>query len=96
MTGLIYETAKQLIAEGWNREPLRLIGLSLTDIDRENYEQLSFLKDERKERLKKLDTAIDAIREKYGNFSIQRASTLETEKKVARKYKAQLEDERNP
>lgn len=75
-TETIYEAAKKLITEGWNKEPLRLIGLALTDIDRGGYEQMSFLIDEKKERLKKLDTALDSIRGKFGNQSIKRASTI--------------------
>lgn len=86
VTEFIYETAKDLMKEGWNREPLRLVGLALTDIDRDGFEQMSFLKDERKERLKKLDIAIDSIRGKYGNASVQRASTVDNAGKVGRKF----------
>lgn len=95
VTEQIYEVAKQLIAESWTGEPLRLIGLALTDIDRDDFEQMSFLVDERKERLKRLDTAIDSIRGKYGNSSIQRASTMDADKRIARRYQAEAENKRN-
>ena len=91
----MYETAKALIAEAWDGTPLRLIGLSLTDIDRDGFEQMSFLVDERKERMKKLDSAIDLIRGKYGNASIQRASTINTGQRVNRRYIAEAENSRN-
>lgn len=77
VTEIIFETAKKLMAEGWNKEPLRLIGLSLSDIDHDGYEQLSFIEDERKEKMKKLDNALDTLRGKFGNDSVKRASTLD-------------------
>lgn len=89
----IYEVAKKLIRECWNMQPLRLIGLSLSDIDDGSFEQLSFFKDEKKEKLRKLDVALDNIRGKYGNASIQRVSTMGTSKKVGRKHQARQENE---
>ena len=59
------------------------------------FEQMSFLVDERKERMKKLDSAIDLIRGKYGNASIQRASTINTGQRVNRRYIAEAENSRN-
>ena len=84
-----------MIAEGWNREPLRLIGLAVTGIDRDGFEQMSFLDAERKDKLKKLDVAIDSIRGKFGNASVQRASTIDTQRQVGRKHKAQMEETGN-
>ncbi|MCQ2539974.1 MAG: DNA polymerase IV [Acetatifactor sp.] len=92
VTEIIYEAAEKLMAEGWNREPLRLVGLAVTDIDRDGFEQMSFLDTERKDKLKKLDVAIDSIRGKFGNASVQRASTIDTGKQVGRKHKAQMEE----
>lgn len=76
VTDTIYETAKALIKESWHQEPLRLIGLSLTDIDRNGFEQTSLFEDENKEKRKLLDATLDSIRNKYGNGSIKRASTI--------------------
>ncbi len=94
ITAEIYETARELIRESWKGQPLRLIGLALTDLDHGEYEQLSLFGDDRKEKLRKLDQAMDSIRGKYGNASIQRASTINTISKVGRKYQAQHENER--
>lgn len=88
VTGEIYEVACELFRECWEQEPLRLIGLSLTDIDHDEYEQLSLFKDERKEKLKKLDDALDSIRGRYGNDSVQRASTAVNDSRIGRKFKA--------
>lgn len=90
----IFETARQLIRECWKGQPLRLIGLALTDIDHGEYEQMTLFRDERREKLKALDRTMDSIRSRYGNASIQRASTMKTGGKVGRKYQAQYENER--
>lgn len=86
VTEVVYELAKSLMVEAWNGEPLRLIGLSLTDIDRDDFEQMSFIVDERKEKMKKLDSAFDDIRGRFGNTSIQRASTIGVGGKINKKY----------
>lgn len=89
LTDVIYDTACKLIEECWKGEPLRLIGLSLTDVDRDTYEQMSLLFDEKKERLKKLDSALDNIRTRFGNESVQRASIKDISGKINRKHKAE-------
>lgn len=92
VTEQIVKIAGELMEEGWNREPLRLVGIALTGIDRSGMEQMSFFTDERQERLKKLDCAIDSIRGRFGNGSVQRASVVASGRNVARKAKAQMED----
>jgi len=89
VTEVIYETAKRLIKECWNGEPLRLIGLALTDIDRDGFEQMSFFVDDRREKMKKLDSALDSLRGKFGNDSVKRASTIDVEGRINRKHKAE-------
>ena len=92
VTEEIVKVAGELMEEGWNREPLRLVGISLTEIDRSGMEQMSFFADERQERLKKLDSAIDSIRGRFGNASVQRASVAAFGRNVGRKAKAQMEE----
>ncbi len=94
VTDEIYKTAKQLIKESWHGEPLRLIGLSLSDIDRDGFEQMSLFEDQNKEKRKALDFTLDSIRNKYGNAAVQRASTMETEKNINRRHKAEKEADR--
>ena len=95
VTEVIYQTAKRLMRESWRGEPLRLIGLSVTDIDRDGFEQMSLFTDENKEKRKALDGALDSIRGKFGNSSVQRASTIDTSKNINRRHKAELENDRN-
>ena len=90
----IYEIARELIRECWRGQPLRLIGLALTQLDHGEYEQMSFLKDERREKLRALDQAMDEIRGKFGNASVQRAGSMTASKRIGRKYQAQQENRR--
>ena len=84
VTDFVYEVAKKLIVEVWKREPLRLIGLALSDVVRDDYEQISFIIDEKAEKLKKLDSALDSIRGRYGSDSIHRAGVTDIEGKISR------------
>ena len=78
-TGEVYRESMGLLRELWNeRVPIRLLGLSLTDIDRGDAEQLSLFPDEAREarllRDKRLDAAMDEVRSRFGSGTIKRAS----------------------
>ena len=91
-TGEIYDVAKRLFAELWDgKTPLRLLGVSLTDLSHGEAAQMSLFADEQKERSRKLDRAMDAIRDKYGADTIMRAGAMGLGKNVGRKHKAQIE-----
>ena len=88
----VYQLSKQLFAELWDgRTPLRLIGVALNDLTREETSQMSLFPDERKERSRKLDQAYDAINKKFGAATIQRGSNLQSDLSVGKKYQAQME-----
>ena len=92
----VYQLSKQLFAELWDgRTPLRLIGLALTDLTREETSQMSLFPDEKKERSRKLDQAYDAINKKFGAATIQRGSNLLSDLRVGKKYQAQMEQKKN-
>lgn len=81
VTDEIYEVVMGLFDELWKEKvPLRLLGISLTDVTMDEYSQLTFFTDERKEKAKKLDAALDSIKSKFGNDSVYRAS-YDTHKK---------------
>lgn len=95
-TNEIYEIAKKLFSELWTgKTPLRLLGISLTDLTKEEYAQLSLFQEaaEKKTRSKKLDQTVDALRSKYGRATIQRGALLQDTHEVGKKYKAQMEDD---
>ena len=77
------------------RQPLRLLGGSLTGLTEDSFEQLAFVEDiHKKERQQKLDAALDSIRLKYGNDKVTRASIMNSTTRIGRKAKAQMENER--
>lgn len=93
-TDEIYKKAKKLFTESWKGEPLRLIGVALTNLTDESFEQLSLFEDnEKKERKRKLDATMDAIRQKFGNDKITRASIMNSNSGIARKARAQMKNE---
>ena len=94
LTDEIYKNAKRLFVESWKGEPLRLIGVALTNLKDESFEQLSlFENNEKKERRRKLDATMDEIRRKYGNDKIKRASIMNSNGGIARKARAQIKNE---
>lgn len=93
----VYQLCKQLFAELWDgHTPLRLIGVALTDLTKEEPAQISLFPDEKKERSRKLDAAYDAIHKKFGASAIQRGSSLQSNLKVGKKYHAQMEVNDDP
>ena len=93
----VYQLCKQLFAELWDgHTPLRLIGVALTDLTKEEPAQISLFPDEKKERSRKLDAAYDAIHKKFGASAIQRGSSLQSNLKVGKKYQAQMEVNDDP
>lgn len=93
-TNEIYQLAKKLFSELWNgKTPLRLLGIALTDLTKEDFVQTSLFDtaDERKTKSKKLDKAVDALRSKYGRSTIQRGALLQDTHEVGKKYTAQME-----
>ncbi|MBQ9489823.1 MAG: DNA polymerase IV [Lachnospiraceae bacterium] len=91
VTDEIYETAVSLFQELWRGEPLRLLGIALSDVTKEEYEQVSLFRDEKHERARKLDAAMDQIRGKFGMSAVYRAGATDSGR-IGRKYKAQLDE----
>ncbi|MBO5386700.1 MAG: DNA polymerase IV [Lachnospiraceae bacterium] len=87
VTEEIYETAKKLFADLWDgKTPLRLMGIALSNISKDEEQQLSLFVDEEKEKQKKVDAAMDSIRSKYGMGKIMRGSVMKSSMKVGRKF----------
>lgn len=91
ITTEIYKISQKLFLEMWDRHtPLRLLGISLTQITSENISQLSFFPDENREKERRLDKATDAIRSKFGSETLVRGSNYQSGIDVGKKYKAQI------
>lgn len=88
----VYEISKRLFGELWDgHTPLRLLGLSLTDLTHETESQLSLFSDEDREKARRLDRAYDAINSKFGASAIMRGSSVQSRLEVGKKYRAQME-----
>ncbi|MBQ3285840.1 MAG: DNA polymerase IV [Ruminococcus sp.] len=94
-TNAVYDIAKKLLAELWkDRRPLRLMGISLTNLTRDNNAgvQLSLFGEEQRidnERDEKLDKTIDSLRGRFGSEAIKRGTVMKNSLNVARKFKGE-------
>lgn len=92
VTEEIFVQVKNLLYECWQCQPLRLIGVALTDLTSDDFRQMSLFENtENHEKQKKVDGVVDDIRKRFGNGMIVRGSTMNTAGQVARKAKAQME-----
>ncbi len=92
ITREVYQISKQLYDELWDGvSPLRLMGIALTNITKEETAQLSLFPDESREKASKLDKATDSINAKFGGAAIVRGSSMGSSLSVGKKHKAQLE-----
>ncbi len=89
----VYEISKTLFAELWDGvSPLRLMGLSLTNITKEDTPQLTLFGDEKREKASRIDKATDALNAKFGSATIIRGSNMQSSLDVGKKHKAQMEE----
>ncbi len=73
VTEKIYEAARQAFDQGWDHSPIRLLGVSTSKATDEGYEQYNLFDRDKFERLSRLNSAVDKIRNKYGEDAIVRA-----------------------
>jgi DNA polymerase-4 len=77
-TNGIYALAKKLFDQSWQGQPLRLLGIRISDLCSCENLQLSFFDSGFSDKERRLDEAVDQIREKHGLYSITRSSFLES------------------
>ena len=73
-TSHLMSVACDLFDELWNGEPVRHLGISFSQLQNKNIEQLSFFKDSKQIKSKNIDRVIDMLRNKFGDESVIRAS----------------------
>lgn len=84
-TSEVFEIAKKLFDELWDETPLRLIGVSLTDLTDVGLYQVSLFEDAKDlDKANELENVLDEIKNKYGVKSINKASLAS--KKINKKY----------
>lgn len=91
----VYQISKELFDELWDGyTPLRLLGIALTNITREETVQFSLFQDESREKARKIDKAKDALNAKFGSATIVRGSSIQSNINVGKKYQAQIEQKK--
>ena len=78
----LIKNAMALFSANYNWEnPIRSLGLSVTDFDFDGILQYDILGSvEKREKLERLETAVDKLKDRYGNYCIQKATALFDEK----------------
>ena len=91
----VYRISKELFDELWDGfTPLRLLGIALTNITREETMQFSLFQDESREKARKIDKTKDALNAKFGSATIVRGSSIQSNINVGKKYQAQIEQKK--
>lgn len=86
VTEKIYEHACNLFDSVWDNRPIRLLSVHTSKATERSYEQINMFDSEKYEKLSKLNSAIDSIRNKYGESSIKRASMMNDKKRDSLKH----------
>jgi len=73
----IYKIAKDLLEKGWKNDPIRLVGIRLSNFSVENYKQMSLFDEVKPISNENIQKAMDNLKEKYGSNIIINASLLE-------------------
>jgi len=77
-TDIVFKTTKELILELWNEEPIRLMGVSLTNLTSVNNRQISlFEKEEEIEKNDDLEKILDKLKKQYGSSIVKKASLVD-------------------
>jgi DNA polymerase-4 len=69
----IAETARELLSRAALREAVRLLGVSVSNLEPGDAEQLSLLPDEEEARRARLNAALDEIRARFGAGALEPA-----------------------
>ena len=84
VTGELYQAACALLDQAWDRKtPLRQLGVSVTQLADGTLRQYSLFDAADYARQEKLDTAVDALREKFGEGALFRAALLHSDERMA-------------
>ena len=82
ITGEIYREACRVFDEAWDGvTPLRQIGVQMTRLSKEPYQQYDFfsgMTPQQYEKKMKLDETVDALRDKYGEDAVRRGKFAQT------------------
>ncbi len=72
----IYNEAIELFDDMWEGEPIRHLGVSISDLCTNEFHQVTLFESKNTDKNKAIDKAVDKIRQRYGSTSVIRASFL--------------------
>ena len=79
-TKIIYTAVKELLAEMYTqKQRIRLVGMRVDNLVEKEQRQLTLFSNAQQEKQEKLDSVVDALKNKYGYQSITRAGDLHTD-----------------
>ena len=70
----LFETARSLFRENWKGEPMRLLGISVSALEKRGDDQLELFAQD--DKAKALREALDQVRDKLGEASVVPAGSL--------------------
>lgn len=76
-TDIICHTAMSLVRECWTKQPLRLVGVTVSNFDDDEQTQLSLFEIETVPEHHEVDHMVDEIRERFGYNMIKRATLMD-------------------
>ena len=82
----VIEIAKQIVFSMYKNEPIRLVGLSVDNLEEKEDLQISFFS-KNNDKQEKIDNVLDSLKKKYGYESIKRAGELDINDIVKDKHK---------
>ena len=79
-TKIIFSAVKELLAEMYQqKQNIRLVGMRVDNLVEKGESQLTLFSNQHQEKQEKLDSVVDAIKNKYGYKTITRAGDLNTQ-----------------
>lgn len=74
----LFQAAKGLFDEVWKKEPIRHIGIQLSELVPNDFYQLTFLDPKNREKEQRLDKTVDALRTRFGENALIRSCFLDS------------------
>lgn len=85
ITSEIFDVCQILLKELWDmKKPLRLLGVSLTDVTDEEDVQISMFDFEKRDKEREIDKTVDSIRNKFGKNTIVRGGVYKNNIKIGK------------
>ena len=74
LTNEVFNVSKKLLDEMWEDKPIRLVGIRLDNLTKENNIQISLFDKNEEHMDVKLEKTLDELKDKFGNGIIKNAS----------------------